>query len=121
MRDKPISDLRRRESRGTDVMGNFRSPPDQSEPQYLEISLAASLSTSRQSDDWPVKVGIITRLGVSHLPGDRDHHLSARLLNGGLREYAQQLEAHEIARATKLYDRRNDLVTLDQVGQIPGA
>jgi hypothetical protein len=35
--------------------------------------------------------------------------------NGGLLEYAQQIAAHESARTTKLYDRRNDQVTLDQV------
>ena len=35
--------------------------------------------------------------------------------NGGLLEYAQQMAAHESARTTKLYDRRNDQVTLDQV------
>ena len=33
-------------------------------------------------------------------------------------EYAQQMAAHESARTTKLYDRRNDQVTLDQVEQI---
>ena len=42
----------------------------------------------------------------------------AYLLNGGLLEYAQQMAAHESARTTKLYDRRNDQVTLDQVEQI---
>jgi hypothetical protein len=33
----------------------------------------------------------------------------------GLLEYAQQIAAHESARTTKLYDRRNDQLTLDQV------
>jgi len=40
------------------------------------------------------------------------------LLNGGLLEYAQQMAVHESARTTKLYDRRNDQVTLDQVERI---
>ena len=40
------------------------------------------------------------------------------LLNGGLLEHAQQMAAHESARTTKLYDRRNDQVTLDQVERI---
>src|SRR3954467_6649926 len=44
--------------------------------------------------------------------------LTVYLLNGGLLEYAQQMEAHESARTTKLYDRRNDQVTLDQVERI---
>jgi hypothetical protein len=41
-----------------------------------------------------------------------------RSLNGGPLEYAQQMAAHESARTTKLYDRRNDQVTLDQVERI---
>jgi hypothetical protein len=40
------------------------------------------------------------------------------LLNGGLLEYAQQMAAHQSARTTKLYDRRNGQVTLDQVERI---
>jgi hypothetical protein len=34
--------------------------------------------------------------------------MTVYLLNGGLLEYAQQTAAHESARTTKLYDRRND-------------
>jgi hypothetical protein len=52
---------------------------------------------------------------VPHIPGDRDHRLSAQRRPG---EYAQQMAAHESARTTKLYDRRNDQVTLDQVERI---
>jgi hypothetical protein len=37
---------------------------------------------------------------------------------GGLLEHAQQMAAHESARTTKLYDRRNDKVTLDEVEKI---
>ena len=41
------------------------------------------------------------------------------LQNGGLLEHAQQqMAAHESARTTKLYDRRNDKVTLDEVEKI---
>jgi len=52
---------------------------------------------------------------MSHVSRDRDH---VYLLNGGLLEYAQQMAAHESARTTRLYDRRNDRVTLDQVERI---
>jgi hypothetical protein len=38
----------------------------------------------------------------------------------GLLEYAQQIAAHESARATKLYDRRNHQLSLDQVERIVG-
>jgi integrase len=44
--------------------------------------------------------------------------ITVYLLNGGLLEYAQQMAAHESARTTELYDRRNDQVTLDQVERI---
>jgi hypothetical protein len=48
---------------------------------------------------------------MPYLSGDRDHRISPqwRLL-----EYAPQTAAHESARTTKLYDRRNDQVALDQ-------
>lgn len=44
--------------------------------------------------------------------------ITVYLLNGGLLEHAQQMAAHESARTTKLYDRRNDEVTLDEVERI---
>jgi hypothetical protein len=40
------------------------------------------------------------------------------LLDGGLLEYTQQMAAHEGARTAKLYDCRNNQVTLDQVERI---
>ena len=57
----------------------------------------------------------ITRLGCHTF---RATGITVYLLNGGLLEYAQQMAAHESARTTKLYDRRNDQVTLDQVERI---
>ena len=59
--------------------------------------------------------GIITMLGCHRV---RATGITVYLLNGGLLEYAQQMAAHECARTTKLYDRRNDQVTLDQVERI---
>ena len=44
--------------------------------------------------------------------------ITVYLLNGGHLEYAQQMAAHESACTTKLYDRGNDQVTLDQVERI---
>ena len=40
------------------------------------------------------------------------------LKNGGKLEHAQQIAAHESPRTTKLYDRREDEVTLDEVEKI---
>jgi site-specific recombinase XerD len=59
--------------------------------------------------------GILTALGCHSF---RATGITVYLLNGGLLEYAQQMAAHESARTTKLYDRRNDQVTLDQVERI---
>jgi integrase/recombinase XerD len=44
--------------------------------------------------------------------------ITVHLLNGGLLEYAQHMAANESARMTKLYNRRTDQVTLDQVDRI---
>jgi hypothetical protein len=41
-----------------------------------------------------------------------------RARSAGLVEYAPQMAAHESAHTTKLYDRRNDQVRLDQVERI---
>ena len=40
------------------------------------------------------------------------------LTNGGLLEKAQQIANHESARTTKLYDRRDDKVSLDEIEKI---
>jgi hypothetical protein len=40
------------------------------------------------------------------------------LKRGGLLEHAQRMAAHASAKTTKLYDRREDTVTLDEVEKI---
>ena len=59
-----------------------------------------------------VQAGIITSIGCHTF---RATGITVYPLNCGLLEYAQQIAARESARTTKLYDRRNDQVTLDQV------
>lgn len=59
--------------------------------------------------------GIATELGCHSF---RATGITVYLQNGGLLEHAQQMAAHESARTTKLYDRRNDKVTLDEVEKI---
>ena len=44
--------------------------------------------------------------------------ITAYLKNGGKLEVAQQMAAHESARTTGLYDRRNDSVALDEVERV---
>jgi integrase/recombinase XerD len=60
-----------------------------------------------------VQAGVITSIGCHTF---RAAGITVYPLNGGLLEYAQQMAARESARTTKLCDRRNDQVTLDQVG-----
>jgi len=59
--------------------------------------------------------GIATEIGCHSF---RATGITVYLQNGGLLEHAQQMAAHESARTTKLYDRRNDKVTLDEVEKI---
>ncbi len=44
--------------------------------------------------------------------------ITAYLENGGTREHAQQIAAHESPRTTKLYDRTSDQITLDEIERI---
>jgi len=44
--------------------------------------------------------------------------ITAYLLNGGTLEHAQEIAAHSSAKTTKLYDRRNDEITLDEIERI---
>ncbi len=76
----------------------------------------ATCSISEHSD-WrrAAAAGIETDLGCHSF---RATGITVYLKNGGLLEHAQQMGAHESARTTKLYDRRNDKVTLDEVEKI---
>lgn len=44
--------------------------------------------------------------------------ITAYLLSGGTLEKAQRIAAHSSARTTKLYDRTNDDITLDEIERI---
>ncbi len=44
--------------------------------------------------------------------------ITAYLENGGAVEHAQQIAAHESPRTTKLYDRRQDQISLDEIERI---
>jgi integrase/recombinase XerD len=44
--------------------------------------------------------------------------ITVYLENGGALEHAQQIAAHESSRTTKLYDRRSDEVSLDEIERI---
>ena len=59
--------------------------------------------------------GIATKLGCHSW---RARGITAYLENGGLLEHAQQMAAHSSARTTKLYDRRGEAISLDEVERI---
>ena len=59
--------------------------------------------------------GIWTRIGNHSF---RATGITEYLKNGGKLEIAQTMAAHESARTTGLYDRRDDLVSLDEVERI---
>jgi integrase len=59
--------------------------------------------------------GIRTRIGNHTF---RATGVTQYLRNGGRRELAQQMAAHESPRTTALYDRREDEVNMDEVERI---
>jgi site-specific recombinase XerD len=62
-----------------------------------------------------LRVGIRTRIGNHSF---RATGITEYLRNGGRRELAQQMAAHESPRTTALYDRRDDEVAVDEVERI---
>jgi len=75
----------------------------------------------RSSDAWSMvrrrakDAGIETAIGCHTF---RATGITNYLENGGTLEKAQQMAAHESAKTTKLYDRTNDQITLDEVERI---
>jgi site-specific recombinase XerD len=61
------------------------------------------------------QAGIQTRIGCHTF---RATGITIYLTNGGDLEKAQQMAAHESPRTTKLYDRRSDVVSLDEVEKV---
>jgi integrase len=59
--------------------------------------------------------GVVTKIGCHSW---RARGITAYLENGGLLEHAQQMAAHSSARTTKLYDRRGEMVSAEEVGKI---
>jgi site-specific recombinase XerD len=59
--------------------------------------------------------GIATELSCHSF---RATGITVYLKHGGLLEHAQKMAAHASAKTTKLYDRREDGVTLDEIEKI---
>jgi site-specific recombinase XerD len=64
---------------------------------------------------WARKAGIVTPICCHSF---RATGITNYLLNGGTLEKAQRMANHESAKTTKLYDRRDDELTLDEVERI---
>ena len=62
-----------------------------------------------------VTAEMATRIGCHSW---RARGITAYLENGGLLEHAQKMAAHSSARTTKLYDRRGERISLDEVERI---
>ncbi|EWY37068.1 hypothetical protein N825_21725 [Skermanella stibiiresistens SB22] len=63
----------------------------------------------------PEATGLDTRIGCHSW---RARGITAYLKNGGLLEHAQQMAVHARASTTKLYDRRCEAVSAEEVGKI---
>jgi integrase/recombinase XerD len=59
-----------------------------------------------------IEAGILSPIGCHTF---RATGITAYLLNGGSLEKAQRMASHESPRTTKLYDRTNDQISLDEV------
>jgi len=59
--------------------------------------------------------GVATKIGCHSW---RARGITAYLENGGLLEHAQQMAGHASARTTKLYDRRSEQISLDEIERI---
>lgn len=86
-----------------------------------EVGRPLSLEPLRQSNAWRMvrrrakTAGIKTAIGCHTF---RATGITAYLEGGGTLEHAQQIAAHESPRTTKLYDRTNDQITLDEIERI---
>ena len=80
-----------------------------------------SLEPMRQSDAWRM---IRRRARAAEIPTKIGCHtfrapgIAAYVENGGTLEHAQQIAVHESPQTTKLYDRTNDQVSLDETERI---
>ena len=87
-------------------------------PAARRASLPPSPSSSRTptaSSAGGERAGIETRIGNHTF---RETGITAYLKNSGKLEVAQQIANHESPRTTKLYDRRKDEISLDEIERI---
>src|SRR5260221_9599403 len=91
-------------------------------PRFFQVSKTGQLTTNPlfQQDAHRIirrrakAAGIETRIGNHTF---RATGITAYLKNSGKLEVAQQIANHESPRTTKLYDRRQDEISLDEIEQ----
>ena len=92
-------------------------------PLFRTISRDRSLTDQRMHRNDVLRM-IKRRAGDAGLPEHIGCHTfratgtTAYLSNGGLLEHAMKIAAHSSARTTKLYDRTDDSVSLDEIERI---
>jgi site-specific recombinase XerD len=91
----------------------FRTAPRRS--GYLSDRPMSQADAYRMIRRRSAEASIFTKIGNHSF---RATGITEYLRNGGKLEIAQQMAAHESARTTGLYDRRNDQVSLDEVERI---
>jgi integrase/recombinase XerD len=103
--------------RGAGIMLN------KSDPLFRSVNRRKEL-TERRIDRREVLAMVKRRARAAGIPDRIGCHtwratgITSYLLGGGTLERAQQIAAHSSAKTTKLYDRRNDEITLDEIERI---
>jgi integrase len=93
------------------------------DPLFRSVNRRGEL-TERRLDRREVLAMVKRRARAAGLPDRIGCHtwratgITSYLLGGGTLERAQQIAAHSSAKTTKLYDRRNDDITLDEIERI---
>ena len=93
-------------------------------PLFQSVDRARSL-TGRPLTRGDVLAMIKRRAAAAELPPSTCCHtfratgITAYLSNGGTLEHAQQIAAHASPKTTKLYDRRADVVSSEEIERIP--
>jgi site-specific recombinase XerD len=93
----------------------FRTSAEKKSGRRLTTNAMRQQDAYRMIQRRAKAAGIKTRIGNHTF---RATGITAYLKNGGKLETAQQIAAHESPRTTKLYDRRDDEISLDEVERI---
>ena len=100
------------------------SPPRRSLSSSEQLQEKPGCLTDQRLNRKEALAMIKRRVKAAGLPANICNHtfratgIATVLLNGGRVEKAQAIAGHESPRTTKLYDRRNDEITLDEIERI---